>query len=76
MKKYLIRERVKQIISYIFAFAFMVILGYFFDGKKLTSDNFVFASIMTVVIIIMDISKDIKYLRDKKKAEKKKKADA
>ena len=64
MKKYVVKEYVSSVFSYIMAFAVMVLVDYFFNGKKLTARNFIFASIVTVGIILMDIKSN--YKRKKK----------
>ncbi len=68
MRKYVIKEYLSSIISIIIAFGVMVLLGYFFDGKKITSDNIKFAIIMTAFFIAMDL---FSAYRRKKKATKK-----
>ncbi len=68
MKKYVVKEYLSSIISIIITFGVVVLIGYFFDGKKITSDNIEFAIILTVIFTAMDL---FSAYRRKKKATKK-----
>ena len=72
MKKYVVKEYASSIISIILSFGVMVLLGYFFDGKKLTADNFIFATIVSILFIAMDLFSAYR----RKKKIKNSKADA
>ena len=55
MKKYAVKEYVMTIVPYVLAFAIIIILGYFINGKKITLDNVIFACVLTTLFILMDI---------------------